>query len=627
MPNYTPHTGPINPSHEGSRLSQLIVIPESPWKTEIYRNRPLVGASGLKWDGWLMKVGIDRSKLRIENLYPFKPPTREITSVKDSELIPWIYDLHKRIAALPDPILIVTMGNYATFALTGKGKVRASIRNHFSQIASSASEADKKAGITSLRGSIYLYQDYNGRYIKVIPVIHPAAVLQHAKWEKRCIKDWERIARESKTRDYPVPRRRHIVDPSEGQVEGYTKFVEANWKDLALATDVETWGRTLSCVGYSYDPKESITIPTNTERLRQTFMPYIERLCSCQAAKVLCNGLFDWYWFDEYGIDLREFFWDVQLMHHAFNPVDSHSLDYLASIYTNQPFWKDEAKDAEEIIKYATNLEALWVYNGLDCCVTRELLPVMYEKLMNRGLVEFYFNHYQKMLWPLFRMARNGIRVDRVKQKAWSKKLKQEMKEIRAKLEEAAGENLFATERKGYWREPTEEEWGALLNEGDTSYDDKGIPKAKHINRENRKKFIETFDITYCISGKNAGKFKCYKEVDKKDFSPAKLQRFFIDTLGLPIKKKRRKGKDEASESLDEGVIRGYTAKYPHKIKNYGNLLLAHREKKKERDYLRGAHDPDGRIRCSYKMLTEAGRLASSGNPMGRGYNLQNLKR
>lgn len=624
---YTPYQGPLNPSHEGPRTAQLIVIPESPWKTEIKRSRPLVGASGLKWDEWLMKPGIDRATLRIENLYPFQPPTREITSVSDEKLVPWMLDLHRRIAELPDPVLIVTMGNYSTFALTGKGKVRASIRNRFSDIAASASDADKKAGITNLRGSIYLYRDYNGRYIKVIPTIHPAAVLQHAKWEKRCIRDWERIARERLTRDYPVPQRRHIIDPSEGQVEAYTRFVEANAGDLALATDVETWGRTLSCVGYSYDPAESITIPTHTERHQEVFLPYIRRLCGCAAAKTLCNGLYDWYWFDEYGIELKNFLWDVQLMHHAFNPVDSHSLDYLASIYTNQPYWKDEAKDAEEIIKYATNLEALWVYNGLDCCVTRELLSIMHRELTNRGMLEFYFRHYQRMLEPLLRMMRYGIRVDREKQKAWSKKLKGEMVKIRAELEEAAGENLFATERKGYWREPTAGEWTELVTGQEIFEDVSKPPKPKYINRDARKRLAEQFDTTYCISGAHAGQMKCYKEVDKKDFSGIKLQRFFIDTLGLPIRKKRRKGKDEPTESLDEGVIRAYTAKYPQKIKNYGNLLLAHREKKKERDYLRGAHDPDGRIRCAYKMLTEAGRLSSSKNPMSTGFNLQNLKR
>ena len=95
----------------------------------------------------------------------------------------------------------------------------------------------------------------------------------------------------------------------------------------------------------------------------------------------------------------------------------------------------------------------------------------------------------------------------------------------------------------------------------------------------------------------------------------------------MPEKRKFRKGKGESTVSLDEGVIRELTAKYPNKIGNWGNLLLAYREKKKEADYLRGAWDKDGRIRCSYGLNTEAGRMKSSKNPMGKGFNLQNIKR
>ena len=42
---------------------------------------------------------------------------------------------------------------------------------------------------------------------------------------------------------------------------------------------------------------------------------------------------------------------------------------------------------------------------------------------------------------------------------------------------------------------------------------------------------------------------------------------------------------------------------------------------------LKGAWDRDGRIRCQYKFTTISGRLASSKNPRGKGYNLQNPDR
>jgi DNA polymerase I-like protein with 3'-5' exonuclease and polymerase domains len=448
------------------------------------------------------------------------------------------------------------------------------------------------------------------------------------KWEKRCRADWRRVAEEGKTRKYSIPKRHHTIDPSEGEVERYVKFVEDYSPYINLAVDIETWGRTLSCVGFAANPLESITIPTLKKDERATFLPYIKRLCESNAEKILCNGLYDAYWLDDYGIALNNFKWDVQLMHHALDPIESHALDFLASIYTKQPYWKDEAKDAEEVIKYAKNAEALWVYNGLDCCVTHEIKPILERILIEHGILEFYFNHYQSMLAPLLGMMRHGVRVDRERQKQWRKQLLGEMGEIRNELEEAAGENLFATERKTALREPTQEELDFVLVEGEIDIDPKtNAPKAKFVDREKRQELIDRLGLTYMIGGKNAGMIKYWKEIDKKTFSDAKLMRFFHDQLNVPKQYKRRKGKKQATQSLDEAAIRKMTEKWPGRIGNYGNLLLAYRGKKKEADYLRGAWDRDGRIRCSYKMITEAGRLSSAKNPMGKGYNLQNIKR
>jgi len=338
-------------------------------------------------------------------------------------------------------------------------------------------------------------------------------------------------------------------------------------------------------------------------------------------------------------------------MHHAIDPAENHSLDFLASIYCpDYRYWKDEAKDAEEIVKYAYDLEALYVYNGLDCTYTRELLDVLYADLQSQEMVEFYFRHYQQMLEPLVRTMLHGMRVDKKAQKAWAKQLRAELKAIHAELNEAAGEELFAEEERTALREPTREEWRELLEkswfdyafdelcygEGYDWYDDslcessRGFPpEAKYINRSARQRLIEERGLIYMIGGLNAGKIRYKVKKVKKGFSKDKLLRFFYETLGLPKQFKLRKGVGGKSRSisLDEGAIRKMTARWPAKIGNYGNLLLAYREKRKELDYLKGSYDADGRIRCSYKLLTEAGRLSSSTNPRGSGYNLQNIKR
>ena len=627
MSNYHPYVGQINPSHEGPNDANLLVLAESPWKTEIAAGRPLCGAAGNKINYWWYGVGIMRGAIRIENLYPYKPPAIELSSVPTKDLIPWMELIHDRIAAMPNLNLIVTLGNYATFALTGKGKVPASIQNHFKQGGVKVTEAEKKAGVTQLRGSIYQYVDWNGREIKVMPTIHPAAVLRRPAWEKRCIIDWHRAANEMTFPEYIHIPRNHIIDPTVGQVEEYLHETLKHQDELLTAVDIETWGKTLSCVGFANDPFNSITINTTSKEEKRIFLPYVKQLCECRTAKILCNGLYDWYWLDDYGIQLKNYRFDVQLAHHAIDPIDSHSLDYLASIFTRIPYWKDEAKDAEEIIKYAKKRDAVNVYNGLDCCATREIWSALVRRLHELNMWNFYEGHYADMLEPLLRTMRYGTKTDVEGQKAWAKQIKDELKEIRAELEAGAGENLFATKQRVVFREPTKEELDKLLLEGEIQFDKAGVPKGAYINREARSELIEQ-DLTYMIGGANAGKIKTHAEDDQKGFSGKKLLKFFYETLGLPTQKRRAPGAKKATVTLDEGALRKMNEKWPDKIGNYGNLLIRYRELSKELDYLKGSYSKhDHRTRTFYKMITKEGRLSSSKTPMYDGMNMQNIKR
>lgn len=627
---HVPSDGPIN--------ARIIILAESPWVSEAETGRPLAGASGNLLKRWWVtpEINLQRGDMRVMNLFPYRPPSREVDSIPREKLIKAIEGVHLRLAKLIDPYVIVTMGNYATYALTGKGKVKANIRSAFSLFDSNATEADKKAGITQLRGSIYPYKDLHGRVIKVIPTIHPAGVLQMAKWEKRSIVDWQRIARESQYKEICDPHRQHLINPTKQQIEEFCQVVYAGMGRYHMSVDIETWGNTLTCVGFAVSPTWSITLPTSGS-MKWT-LPYVKWLCECEVEKVLCNGMYDWYWTDaegvpttewlsRRGIQLNNYWRDVQSMHHALDPAENHSLDFLASIFCPYyVYWKDEAKEAEEIIKYAKDLDALYVYNGLDVCYTHELDGILEARLRQEGMWDFYLQHYAAMFEPLLRTMRHGIRVNVERQKEEAKILRGELKELHAKLNALAGCELFAVEEKTALRNPNAEEWMELL--GDKLGECVEFPpKGKMVSKEGRSK-LQTQGLVYMIGGKSAGKIRYKVSRTRKDFSNDKLLEFFYTALGLPkqfVMRKRKAGKAK-SVSLDEATVRKLMFKYAKAVEP-GKLLLEYREKKKELDYMKGAWDVDGRIRCSYKMNTRAGRLSSSSNPMRKGYNLQNLKR
>jgi hypothetical protein len=231
---------------------------------------------------------------------------------------------------------------------------------------------------------------------------------------------------------------------------------------------------------------------------------------------------------------------------------------------------------------------------------------------------------------------RHGIKVDVKEQKKAAKLLRVELKGLHEKLNEMAGEELFATETKSEMREPTRDEWIKLAYE---FFRDNGElegfntllttpPPAKYVDRDART-VLKDLGFVYMMSGKNTGQIR-YKVITiKKDFSKDKLLEFFYGTLNLPKQHKLRKvkgGGRKKGVSLDEDAIRKLMYKHTRAIEP-GGLLLQYRGKKKELDYLKGAYDKDGRVRCTYKLLTNAGRLSSSKNPMRSGMNLQNLKR
>ena len=543
----------------GPKDARIITIGEAPGKQEDYEGRPFVGGSGNLMKKWWAEAGINKYKVRIENMHEFRPPQgNNIDSVPIEVLYESIQDLHRRITKLKNPYVIVPTGNYPTFALTGKGKVKAALRKMLGEDLT-LTEAEKKAGITVLRGSTYIYTDLRGREIKVIPTIHPAAVMRTQKWEKRVKRDWRIVEEESHKKGYEFPRRTHIAKPIQFELDKFLQQVESATADDRLAIDIETWGNTLSCVGFAFSPHCSMTLPLVTKEEKEFYMPYVLYLCGCKVPKVLQNGLFDWYWLDHYGVKLNNYIYDTMAMHHCLDPVESHDLAFLASYFTRQNYWKDEAKDADEIKKYANNMSALWEYNGLDCCLTRELCDILEQKLDSQGSRLFYYRHYTEMYEPLLRVMRYGVRVNVKEQKVWAKRLVEQAQVLREELAKVAGEDLWA----------------------------------------------------------------------KKAFSKIKLHRFLYETLKCPRQKKtyfRKEGKVR-DDSIDEVALKRLTIRYPKKIKDYGLKILKVRSLLKKASVLKKGWDKDERIRCTYKLTTEQGRLSSSKNPMGRGYNLQNIER
>ncbi len=398
---------------EGRRDARIVLISEAGGKWENIKRRPFVGPSGSKLAEWWEPVGLARPDFYITNVYPYQPPGNRIAAIKKPVMGHWIKELHKRLAKLEGPYVIVPTGNTALHALTGL------------------------RGITKYRGSILSYTDLNGRKIKVIPTLHPALTFyeKKASIERTCKTDWARIARDSKFKQRKVIKRKILIHPSIPEVK---RFIAKALKAEALSVDIETPGRKIACVGFAICRSRAICIPFSKK-----YRPFIEQLMASSVPKVFQNGHFDTYYFDLEGITVNAWDWDTLAMHHCLDSTLPHDLAYMASVDTRQPYWKDEAKDPDKIAKYAGHTDALYTYNGLDACVTYELYEVYKARLEGKSRIPFYISHYRDMFVPLLRIMRNGIPVSSNARRDAYLIHKTEREEIRITLNEMAGFDLY----------------------------------------------------------------------------------------------------------------------------------------------------------------------------------------
>lgn len=216
----------------GSKAAKLVLIGEAPGRWEHVYGQPFVGPSYHdKLKPWWDAAGLKREQFYITNVLDAQPGA--IDRVPESEMRAAFDALHDRLAALGDPWLIVPTGNYALYALTGKGKVSFHTRDG----------RWERPGIQSWRGSILWYEDRRGRKIKVIPTVHPAATFRTPELSWVCERDWKRIADDAQFRELRLPERTHLIAPLLSDVIEYARWTRseaAKRGRLACSLDVET---------------------------------------------------------------------------------------------------------------------------------------------------------------------------------------------------------------------------------------------------------------------------------------------------------------------------------------------------------------------------------------------------
>ena len=566
--------------------AKIVLVGEAPGEREAETGLPFVGSAGVLLDKTLEAVGLSRREIYMTNVLDFRPNLKN-----DIKLVPRqvINDYSEKLIArlrdhfnLHHPNVVVPVGGTSLYALTGR------------------------TGIQKWRGSI-LEADMLWSGQKAIPTLHPAGILRTPGLIKTALADWRRIKSDSVFPEFRLPEWSHIIYPTEDQIQQFFSLAQSH-PEWPMAIDIET-GRDFGiiCVGFCVDGKTSITLMWSSDH------DWIKAFCNLSNEKVLQNGFFDYYHLHRHGVRICNFTRDISCMFHCLDPnagpntkgkgnadglersrIKAYSLAYMASLFTREPYWKDEAKEESEGTVVHSS-EEWWriflTYNGKDCVSTREINDVLEQRLRDVGRWETYVHLYGDLFPSLIALMLRGVAVDVAAAEAERVRLEGEKASLLAAVKTHAGRPLHSTKIGAQWYS---------CDKCSSRHKTAVCPKGG-----------QTRPIPQTV-------------VEGKSISTVKLKEFLYGSrtsggLGLPERKKRGKA------TTDESALRSLRLTYPERCGEVIGKILEFRRAEKLASFVSGGVvGPDGRIHSQYKMLVQTGRLSSSAAPDGTGANLQN---
>ena len=417
----------------GPKKCRLALVGEAPGEVEELNLKPFDGPAGDVLNRKLSRLDILRSECYITNLSKYRPkswyaehggkppkddndfsifwegsttskhPSSALEGFK-SELLTELEEI--------DTNVFVAMGANALWALTGESM------------------------IGKYRGTIMQATLPSGRLIKVIPTWHPAASFHDPLMATIIEMDLAKAKEQAEFPEVKLPDRIIHIKPSYSEVVEFLDRWDAPGVAEEVAFDIETAPSGMTCISLAFSPKEVMSIPTTigywgSTSLLKTVLERINiSLQRPHLIKVAQNAPFDIQYLARfYGILPAKPWADTMLMHHVCYAEMRKGLDFLSSIYTNEPYYKDDLKLWRED---QTDLERLWTYNAKDSAVTLECYYALKEELTTNNTWGPY-NYLMELMEPLIFMMLRGRVIN------W-----EALKEVRASEIKSLEESLIA---------------------------------------------------------------------------------------------------------------------------------------------------------------------------------------
>lgn len=420
MNTYIPGKGPFG--------AKIIIVSDCPTYDDETHLRLFSGSEGRELDKLCRDSGLNRNDCWITSLSKFMVPPNEKgkhipfhtrAKIAGIDLDAQINDLRVEINEI-NPNLIIAFGSSALWGLTGK------------------------TNIDKWRGSII-----QGFGRKLIATYHPAHLLHmggevSGYWQRQVmVFDLKRAVIQSAFPEIIRPSRTLNVCQNSAQLYD---FIQRHKNYNHPSVDIEARGSCMPvCIGLAFTKHEGLTVPLWNDIGSESISSIPDNdLVNCWIllAKLLAesdvrgsNFNYDRDKIKRLGFIVRSLFSDTMLKSFAINPELPKNLAFNTSLYTEEPYYKDEGM-------YEGSITDLLMGCSRDACVTVEVDDAMNSDLEELGLRNFYNNFLMK-LSPLYGQIENeGFLTDLDKREELLKKYIEWDEKLRLELWKNTGEYI-----------------------------------------------------------------------------------------------------------------------------------------------------------------------------------------
>jgi len=396
-PTFVPGTGPPD--------AELMIVGEAPGEEEDSEGRPFSanGRSGKLARELISQAGGKWDDCYITNVEKYRPPQNKLSLYKSVGRKPFqdIEILRSEIATM-QPKTILALGEHAFKATTGK------------------------KGIKKWRGSILPCNfDHS---IKVVGTYHPSALLRSETSETKVFSysarayitnDIRRAINQSKFRDFRLPKREYEYATCYADAK---RFFDLYRNFKIVSVDIETTKGTCipTCIGFAFNAYHGMSIPLLNidsrvaidDREQARLIQLVQEVLLDPELKIVGqNFKFDWKKLVRpFAFNIQaQLYFDTGMAAHILYPEFPKSMQFLTSVWTEEPYYKDELKEWDPDKE---DFHTILLYNAKDVCVPFEIYSKMLAELEERKLDRFFFDKIMPLSHFYMDMENRGINYD-----------------------------------------------------------------------------------------------------------------------------------------------------------------------------------------------------------------------